>query len=370
MITIAMKKILCILALCLPLTGGAQGIVFHDLPLNEALAKAARENKWVFVDCYTSWCGPCKKLAAEVFPQEAVGTYVNARFVAVKYDVEKEAYRHVAKDYAVRAYPTLLVLNAKGELVDKLLGYKKGPDLIQALETCYDKTKTLAGLKEKFSQGQMQDQAERLQLLDKLLLSGDPQALEMAESMYAQLSPQERCSAPYWYFYANEKLTPLHAPRVTYVVDHYSDFCAQVGKEKVDLFLAKNYQDIFFKALSTQDSTLTHKDLSALRKQYRKQKASQLDQLEILYGFATDALGKNPSAALIKRAQAHISYLIQVDGPEHNHKVWAMITDRLTQDSTPAQKQLWVKVCQELKPHVSGYMVTVVDYMVGQFQKE
>ena len=47
----------------------------------EALQKAKQENKLIFVDLYTTWCGPCKKMAAETFPQQAVGDYFNKNFV-------------------------------------------------------------------------------------------------------------------------------------------------------------------------------------------------------------------------------------------------------------------------------------------------
>lgn len=37
-----------------------EGVRFRDLAFNEALAQAKAEDKLVFMDCYTSGCGPCK----------------------------------------------------------------------------------------------------------------------------------------------------------------------------------------------------------------------------------------------------------------------------------------------------------------------
>ena len=48
-----------------------EGVRFRDLAFNEALAQAKAEDKLVFMDCYTSWCGPCKVMTEEVFPQKA-----------------------------------------------------------------------------------------------------------------------------------------------------------------------------------------------------------------------------------------------------------------------------------------------------------
>ena len=69
------------------------GVNFEQLSLKDALAKAAKEGKQVFVDCYTSWCGPCKKLAREVFPQPEVGKVLNARFINLQIDMEREKDR-------------------------------------------------------------------------------------------------------------------------------------------------------------------------------------------------------------------------------------------------------------------------------------
>ena len=44
------------------------GIYFDELSFEEALEKAKKSNKLLFVDCYTSWCGPCKILGQGCLP--------------------------------------------------------------------------------------------------------------------------------------------------------------------------------------------------------------------------------------------------------------------------------------------------------------
>ena len=77
----------------------AQGMVFEPdgTTLEQASAKAKAENKLIFLDCFTSWCGPCKKMARDVFPQEQVGAYMNPRFVNIKIDMESEYGAPLAK---------------------------------------------------------------------------------------------------------------------------------------------------------------------------------------------------------------------------------------------------------------------------------
>ena len=58
----------------------AQGIEFEHGTWAEALAKAQKEDKMIFVDGYAVWCGPCKMLAKNIFPQESVGKFFNENF--------------------------------------------------------------------------------------------------------------------------------------------------------------------------------------------------------------------------------------------------------------------------------------------------
>ena len=71
-----------------------KGVQFMDnTPWENVIQKAKEQNKWIFVDCYTSWCGPCKMLATDVFTRDDVGLFLNDKFVNVKYDVEKDPDR-------------------------------------------------------------------------------------------------------------------------------------------------------------------------------------------------------------------------------------------------------------------------------------
>ena len=67
-----------------------QGIIFFEGTWKEALEKAKKEDKLVFVDSYTTWCGPCIKMAKNVFTQESVGSFYNQNFINIKLDMEKE----------------------------------------------------------------------------------------------------------------------------------------------------------------------------------------------------------------------------------------------------------------------------------------
>jgi thiol-disulfide isomerase/thioredoxin len=98
------------------------GIRFEQAGWTAVLSKAKAENKLVFIDVYTSWCGPCKTMVRDIFPQKEVGNKFNASFINFKIDAEKGEGIEVAKKYAVKAYPTYLFVNGDGTLVYRSVG--------------------------------------------------------------------------------------------------------------------------------------------------------------------------------------------------------------------------------------------------------
>ena len=104
-----------------PTTVFAQ-IEFQHITLNEARTLAKTQNKPVFVDVYATWCGPCKYMANTTFMDKEIGNYFNAEFINVKLDGEKADGPTVMSDFGITAYPTLLFISPKGELVTKYVG--------------------------------------------------------------------------------------------------------------------------------------------------------------------------------------------------------------------------------------------------------
>ena len=119
-----MKILQLLLALLFTVTLSAQDrkIEFRDLTFDEALAAAKKESKPIFMDCYTVWCGPCKWMSANIFTNNTVADYYNENFVCVKFDMEKGEGLDIAKEFGIRAYPTLIFVNGERQLVMKTIG--------------------------------------------------------------------------------------------------------------------------------------------------------------------------------------------------------------------------------------------------------
>lgn len=108
----------------------AQGIDFFHGTWEEALAEAEKQEKLIFVDAYAVWCGPCKRMAKEVFTNDKVGEFYNKNFINVKMDMEKAESTSFRKNHSVSAYPTLFYIDYSGELVMQVKGAKQVDDFI------------------------------------------------------------------------------------------------------------------------------------------------------------------------------------------------------------------------------------------------
>ena len=121
-----MKKIVlsfvCVFIACM--TSHAQGVKFEAGTWDEILAKAKAENKTIFVDVYTKWCGPCKHVSETVFPQEKLGDFYNPLFINFKMDAESPAGKEFVKTYPVTGYPTFFFIDGNGKVIHKIVGAK------------------------------------------------------------------------------------------------------------------------------------------------------------------------------------------------------------------------------------------------------
>jgi thiol-disulfide isomerase/thioredoxin len=143
-----MKKIILLFVALLVTTASllAQGINFEHGDWASVKAKAKQENKIIFIDFYTSWCGPCKMLSKNIFPLKEVGDFYNKHFVSYKVDAEKGEGPKLAQKYGVKAYPTLVFTDANGKFLHQGVGGMQAKPLIELGKAAMDPAKQLSNL--------------------------------------------------------------------------------------------------------------------------------------------------------------------------------------------------------------------------------
>ncbi|MCJ1312239.1 Cytoplasmic thioredoxin isoenzyme 2 [Agyrium rufum] len=87
----------------------------HNLTSLGDFQKALQDPTPMIIDCYATWCGPCKVIAPKVV--EFAKTYDSARFFKLDVDEVPE----VAQELGIRAMPTFVVFK-NGELFETVVG--------------------------------------------------------------------------------------------------------------------------------------------------------------------------------------------------------------------------------------------------------
>lgn len=159
-----MKKL--IIMLLFPLSGMAQGIHFEqNLSWPQVQAKAKAEHKYIFMDCYATWCVPCKYMSENIFTQPAVGTFVNENFISVSVQMDstakdndfvKSGYADAKKlvnDYQVNSYPTYLFFDPDGHIIHRAGGSMPQNAFMEVVKDALNPDKQFYPLYNKYKQG-------------------------------------------------------------------------------------------------------------------------------------------------------------------------------------------------------------------------
>ena len=112
----------------------SQGINFLQDDWQNVLIQAKAQKKLIFVDVYTTWCGPCKEMDKRTFTEPSVGEKFNTTFINYKVDAEKGFGVTLAKRYNITSYPTCLFVDPTENLIYKQEGLLRAPDLLKEAE--------------------------------------------------------------------------------------------------------------------------------------------------------------------------------------------------------------------------------------------
>ncbi len=238
-----MKKIITFISACLALSlySFSQGVNFEELTLQEALNKAKMEKKLVFLDGYTSWCGPCKYMANTIFPQKEAGDFFNKHFVNVKFDMEKGEGLEIRKNFKVRAYPTFLILTPEGIEQYRIVGGGDLKNFIEKVERGLASKKALVALEKEYQSGKMQ----KTGMLDYAIVLSDAyeneKSKEVSEKLMKMATPKDKLTSQFWPVFSNPQMNPLSIENMQFVLNNYKQYVKNIGEKKVGDYLVGGY---------------------------------------------------------------------------------------------------------------------------------
>lgn len=227
-----------IFLLILNLSLWGQGVNFESLKFNEALAKAKKENKLVFVDCYTEWCVPCRVMAENVFSRQEAGDFFNSKFVCVKFDMEKGEGLKLKQKLEIKAYPTFFIIRPDGTVQHIIVGGGELEAFIKKVERGLDKKTSFAYLDGLYTKGKMTKE-QFITYMVALQDAGERKKSEEVEKkLESVLTKKDKMKKEYWPIL--EK-SAYDSDGFRLVLDNIATLKKAVGEEKVELYLYQNY---------------------------------------------------------------------------------------------------------------------------------
>lgn len=286
----------------------AQGIDFFGGTWEEAIAKAQQEEKLIFVDAYAVWCGPCKRMAHNVFTQESVGKYYNQHYINIKMDMEKAPGRAFGQLYPVSAFPTLFYLNEKGEVLKKVVGGRSVEDFLKLGESIAESYDRSGDLEVLYNNG---DRSYDLVIkYIHALNNANKSSLKISNEFLRNnpdLSQEQRANFLY------EALTAADSRIFDMFIDDRATIESIKGKDKV----AQKIEEACWNSIQT---AMEYESLDLVNETKSKMKAALGDQNQ---AFAYEADYEYAKAIadiqLLKSSVLNISKKIAKNDPERLH---------------------------------------------------
>ena len=212
------------------LPGISQGIRFTPKEWQDAVDQAAREDKLVFLDMYTEWCGPCKLLKENVFIRWDVANFFNENFINVQMNLEKGLGPMLGMQYGVRMVPTLIFITPDGTLLHKMEGYQKPAQLINHAKIATVPERKYEAWDDRYADGvRMPDFLYSYAKYRETLFDGSH--VKIAEEyLGTQKDWLTDENMRFIYHFSNE----LHSTFFKYMAENKSEFIDLLGREAVE----------------------------------------------------------------------------------------------------------------------------------------
>ncbi len=239
----------------------AQGIDFNVATFKEALTKAKAENKLIFVDAYTTWCGPCKWMAKNVFTDSQVGEYYNESFVNVKIDMEKGEGPKLAKAWEITGYPTLIFIDKQGAVIHRSMGSRPAEDFVDLGHAANDPERQITTMTKRFEAGERSE--DFLWKYTDAMTSAGLKGFEEVANLYMDLQSDWTTEKNMNFLFDYADAT-MDSKLFKYTMDHKEAFKAVVGKEKFEQKLS------YAADIDRSKSGIARDDTEALKVHYAK----------------------------------------------------------------------------------------------------
>lgn len=353
----------------------------------DVLSSAKKEQKLVFVDAYTDWCGPCKMMNRNTFPNEEVGEFFASNFVSYKFDMEKGEGPQFASEYAVAAYPTLLFIDYKGKVVMRHSGYLGPREILMFAKEALNPDKNQSNLELSVAQGTASPEDIRFYALN--LARGEKDFSEAAASYFKTQEDKDLLMDVNWE--AMQMLTQeIESREFQYVLEKKKKFVKTFGEKAVDKKIIEVCASQVELAAEEKDETRFMIAFETA-KQHIEDGGESSKQLEMMYkeltedwpGYAQSAIvyfdkytitnaGQLTAAANIflqnieaekwlEQATRWAQQATVIENSAENHALYAQLLHKIDQPKTALQHAYQAMRMQEERGEDTQDMMNLID---------
>ena len=324
----------------------------------EAKKQASETGKFLFLDIYAVWCGPCKLMDTEVYSDSAVGDYYNSKFINLKVDGESEFGRVLASKYQLKGYPSLYFISNEGELISVLVGFMESAAFIEAGRIIVESGEKYLELNSIYKKNLLTD-GQTFEFMELLAKFGNNDELAvLAEKKIKSFSEADILNT------ANKTIvtaiiTDIESFPVNLIMKNATALKTSWGQEDFSQYLSSVFDMTMQKAVGTNDSLLMERIASELVPVYMMDNPDRIPEAKLTTRKIYFS-GTKDWANYIKTIENYYSDYEKANIRFLYSEAYYIVENQINSPEILNKSQEWVEKVIAVQPDFESYFLAAI----------